>query len=67
MADEHLVERQQPLPASHPLWHEPGVLVTPLVGGMSTIYLDQAYPIVRDNLRLFLAGRAQAMTNLVAH
>lgn len=61
------VFRQQPLPSAHPLWREPGVLVTPLVGGMSNIYLDQAYPIVRDNLRLFVAGRASAMTNLVAH
>ena len=61
------VFRQQPLPAEHMLWHEPGVLITPLVGGMSNIYLDQAYPIVRDNLRQFLAGHAHAMTNIVQH
>lgn len=61
------VFRQQPLPADHPLWHEPGVLITPLVGGMSNIYLDQAYPIVRDNLRHFLAGRTDAMRNVVPH
>src|SRR3989339_582604 len=34
------VFRQQPLPADSPLWHEPGLLITPLVGGMSNIYLD---------------------------
>jgi D-2-hydroxyacid dehydrogenase (NADP+) len=61
------VFRQQPLPAEHALWREPGVIVTPLVGGMSNIYLDQAYPIVRDNLREFLAGRAGAMNNIVPH
>ena len=61
------VFRQQPLPADSPLWHVPGVIVTPLVGGMSDIYLEQAYPVVRDNLRHFLAGRADAMTNIVAH
>lgn len=61
------VFRQQPLPADNPLWHEPGVLITPLVGGMSNIYLEQAYPIVRDNLRHFLAGRADAMLNTVPH
>jgi len=61
------VFRQQPLPADSPLWHEPGLLITPLVGGMSNIYLDQAYPIVRDNLRQFMAGRTDAMVNVVAH
>lgn len=61
------VFRQQPLPADDPLWHEPGVIITPLVGGMSNIYLDQAYPIVRDNLRHFLAGRMDAMRNVVPH
>lgn len=61
------VFRQQPLPADHPLWHEPGIIITPLVGGMSNIYLDQAYPIVRDNLRQFLAGCTDAMVNVVPH
>lgn len=61
------VFRQQPLPIDSKLWHEPGLLITPLVGGMSNIYLDQAYPIVRDNLRQFLAGRTNALVNVVAH
>src|SRR5580698_9770503 len=39
------VFRQQPLPPDHPFWHEPGVIITPLIGGMSNIYLEQAYPI----------------------
>ena len=59
--------RQQPLPADSPLWREPNVLITPLVGGMSNIYLDQAYPIVLQNLRTFLAGRPEAMVNVVPH
>lgn len=61
------VFRQQPLPTDHPLWREPRVLISPLIGGMSNVYLEQAYPIVRDNLRRFLDGRAREMTNLVAH
>lgn len=61
------VFRQQPLPSDHPLWREDRLIITPLVGGMSNIYLEQAYPIVRDNLRHFLAGQLSAMTNLVAH
>jgi phosphoglycerate dehydrogenase-like enzyme len=61
------VFREQPLPADSPLWREPKVIITPLIGGMSNIYLDQAYPIVRDNLNHFLAGNNEAMSNLVAH
>ena len=49
------------------MWREPWVLITPLVGGMSNIFLDQAYPIVLHNLRQFLAGTPQAMNKLVPH
>ncbi|MDE2368103.1 MAG: D-2-hydroxyacid dehydrogenase [Burkholderiales bacterium] len=59
------VFRQQPLPADSPWWHEPKVIVTPLVGGMSDIYLQQAFPIVEANLRHFIAGRSDAMHNIV--
>jgi D-2-hydroxyacid dehydrogenase (NADP+) len=61
------VFRQQPLPPDSPLWNHPRVLITPLVGGMSDIYLEQAYPIVRANLQYFLAGRLDAMLNIVPH
>ena len=61
------VFRQQPLPADSPLWHTAHVLITPLLGGMSDIYLHQAYPIVRANLQCFLAGHADAMLNVVPH
>jgi D-2-hydroxyacid dehydrogenase (NADP+) len=61
------VFRDQPLPADNPFWREPRVLITPLLGGMSNIYLEQAYPIVSANLRHFLAGRLDAMLNVVPH
>ena len=62
------VFRQQPLPPDDPLWRqEPGVIITPLVGGMSNIYLEQCYPIVRANLEHFLAGRHDQMRNVVPH
>jgi phosphoglycerate dehydrogenase-like enzyme len=61
------VFRQTPLPADHPLWREPRVVITPHVGGMSDIYFEQAYPVVRDNLRAFLAGRLEALINVVPH
>jgi D-2-hydroxyacid dehydrogenase (NADP+) len=61
------VFRRQPLPADDPLWHAPRVIITPLLGGMSNIYLEQAYPIVRSNLQCFLAGSFHAMLNVVPH
>ncbi|MGO9934472.1 MAG: D-2-hydroxyacid dehydrogenase [Steroidobacteraceae bacterium] len=61
------VFRETPLPPDHPLWQEDRIIITPHIGGMSTIYLDQAYPIVRENLRKFLAGEMRAMTNIVTH
>ena len=57
----------QPLPTDHPLWHEDRVIITPLIGGMSDVYLAQAYPVVRDNLRLFLDNQLAAMKNVVPH
>lgn len=60
------VFRQQPLPPDSPWWREPNVIVTPLVGGMSDIYLQQAFPIVDANLRLFLEGRLGELHNTVA-
>lgn len=60
------VFRQQPLPPESPWWREPQVIVTPLVGGMSDIYLQQAFPIVEANLRLFLEGRLGELHNTVA-
>ena len=61
------VFRQQPLPATHPIWRTEHVMVTPLIGGMSNIYLDQAYGVVRDNLRQFLLGREHDLVNIVPH
>lgn len=59
------VFRQMPLPADSPLWSAQNIVITPLLGGISDIYLDQAYPIVRENLRHFLSGQIERMTNVV--
>jgi D-2-hydroxyacid dehydrogenase (NADP+) len=61
------VFRERPLPPDHPLWREENIIITPHIGGMSDVYLDQAYPIVRDNIELFLAGNMPGMKNIVAH
>ena len=41
------------------------VIVTPHIGGMSDIYADQIYPVIEHNLRAFIAGRPDAMRNIV--
>ncbi|HEV7610764.1 MAG TPA: D-2-hydroxyacid dehydrogenase [Steroidobacteraceae bacterium] len=59
------VFRETPLPPEDPLWAEEQLIITPTLGGMSDIYLDQAYPIVRDNLKHFLTGETRSMHNVV--
>jgi D-2-hydroxyacid dehydrogenase (NADP+) len=61
------VFRERPLPPDHPLWSEERIIITPHIGGMSDVYLDQAYPIVRHNLDRFLSGDMKGMKNIVAH
>lgn len=61
------VFRREPLPPDDPLWRARNLLITPHIGGMSDVYLEQAYGIVRQNLRCFLDGRLEAMRNIVVH
>jgi D-2-hydroxyacid dehydrogenase (NADP+) len=56
-----------PLPADHPLWREPGVVMTPMIGGMSDVYLDQAWPTLAHNLACFATNRFDSMLNVVSH
>ncbi|MEU3960896.1 2-hydroxyacid dehydrogenase [Streptomyces buecherae] len=46
----------EPLPPGHALWHAPGVLVTPHVGGPSSAFLPRARRYLRDQLHRFVAG-----------
>lgn len=46
----------EPLPADHPLWTMPGVLLTPHVGGEGPYLDDRRREIVQDNCRRFAAG-----------
>ncbi len=41
----------EPLPADHPLWHAPGVVITPHVGGASDALWPRAYRLVAEQLR----------------
>ncbi|MGH3444320.1 MAG: 2-hydroxyacid dehydrogenase [Nocardioidaceae bacterium] len=50
----------EPLPADHPLWSTPGVLVTPHVGGATPAMWPRAYRLVRDQLQKYAAGEEPA-------
>lgn len=53
----------EPLPAEHPLWRAPNVLLTPHVAGRGPYLDERRYGILRENLRAFAAG--QQLRNLV--
>ncbi len=57
------VFEQEPLPAKHPLWTMPGVLITPHTAGYGPYLDDRRYEILRDNCQRFLAG--QPLRNVV--
>ena len=46
----------EPLPAGHPLWSAPGLLLTPHVAGATNLSSRRVIAIVRDQLARFAAG-----------
>ncbi|MFF0436992.1 2-hydroxyacid dehydrogenase [Streptomyces sp. NPDC004327] len=50
----------EPLPAGHPLWHAPGVLVTPHVGGSTSAFMPRAKRLLAAQLTRFAAGEGLA-------
>lgn len=46
----------EPLPEGHPLWHAPGVLISPHVGGASTAFRPRAVALLREQLGRLAAG-----------
>jgi phosphoglycerate dehydrogenase-like enzyme len=50
----------EPLPADHPLWHAPGVLITPHVGGPSSAFLPRAKRVLREQILRFERGEPLA-------
>ena len=46
----------EPLPAQHPLWHTPGVLISPHRGGNSAAFLPRAQRLVAEQVARFVAG-----------
>jgi len=46
----------EPLPADHPLWRLPNVVITPHVAARAQLTEDRAWELFRENLRRFDAG-----------
>ncbi|MDQ1247005.1 MAG: hypothetical protein QG597_1374 [Actinomycetota bacterium] len=46
----------EPLPADHPLWRAPGVLITPHIGGDTTAFPPRAQALLTAQLRRYCAG-----------
>jgi phosphoglycerate dehydrogenase-like enzyme len=57
------VFEQEPLPADHPLWTTPGVLLTPHTAGYGPYLDERRFEILLDNCRRFLGG--QPLRNVV--
>lgn len=57
------VFEQEPLPADHPLWTMPGVLITPHTAGVGPYLDDRRLGILIENCRRFVAG--QPLRNVV--
>jgi phosphoglycerate dehydrogenase-like enzyme len=57
------VFEQEPLPADHPLWTMPNVLITPHTAGHGPYLDERRFEVLLDNARRFLAG--QPLRNVV--
>ncbi len=51
------VFEQEPLPADHPLWTMPGVLLTPHTAGHGPYLDERRFEVLSDNCRRFVEGR----------
>lgn len=54
----------EPLPADHPLWSAPQVLITPHVGGDTSAFLPRAWDLLGSQLSRYATGRP--LKNVVA-
>jgi phosphoglycerate dehydrogenase-like enzyme len=50
----------EPLPADHPLWSAPNLLISPHVGGASSAMWPRAYGLVRAQLERYARGEELA-------
>lgn len=47
----------EPLPAEHPLWQAPGLLITPHVGGSVHGTVERSFAVAAEQIGQFVAGR----------
>ncbi|MBT3991102.1 MAG: D-2-hydroxyacid dehydrogenase [Rhodospirillaceae bacterium] len=59
------VFEQEPLPEDSPFWDTPNLIVTPHTAGMSEIYVQQAMPVIENNLRAMIEGKPENLINAV--
>jgi len=52
----------EPLPAGHPFWHHPRVLVSPHVAAVTTRFWERETGLIVENIRRYLAGSPLANT-----
>jgi phosphoglycerate dehydrogenase-like enzyme len=57
------VTSPEPPPPGHPLWHAPGVLISPHVGGASSAFAPRAGRLIAAQLARFAAG--EPLANIV--
>ena len=58
------VTEPEPLPADHPLWHTPGVLITPHVAGNVPGFPRRALALISSQLQRWVAG--EPLINVVS-
>ena len=51
------VTNPEPLPADHPLWQVPGVLISPHVGGVTSAFEPRAVALLREQFAAFAQER----------
>jgi len=49
---------EEPLPAQHPFWSLPNLVITPHISGYTPTYFQRMLEIFEDNLERYLGGRA---------
>lgn len=57
------VTEPEPLPADHPLWKEPNVLITPHVAAEAELSGERGWIVLKENLRRF--ARGEPLLNVV--
>lgn len=55
----------EPLPPESALWDLPNAFITPHTGGLFHEYQQMAIPLIIGNMRAFLSGQIDQMTNVI--